>query len=298
MLDIEKMFDDYQVDYTTKGKNTTKNWIEIQCVFCGDPSMHLGINRQSLKYKCWRCGVKGHLQYLIMKFAHCNKQKAIEILDQYNISIIPENLITPPGRELTEMVFPLDTLEYFPEEYTSYLISRGFSRDIIPRYSLRAYKTYGFFAFRIFIPIFLNKKLVNFTTRSIIPNEPRRYINCPNEEAAISLKNLLYNIDRVEDVMVIVEGVTDVWRIGDGAVALFGMEYTHAQISRVIEKNPTHVYVMFDNEHLAQTKAQKFATTLASFIQNVNVIEIEYPDPSEIPQSKIENLRKELGLDV
>jgi hypothetical protein len=43
-------------------------------------------------------------------------------------------------------------------------------------------------------------------------------------------KETLYNLDNAKDgTAIVVEGPIDVWRIGDGAVATFGVIYTQKQ---------------------------------------------------------------------
>ena len=52
------------------------------------------------------------------------------------------------------------------------------------------------------------------------------------EKSVVNYKDILYNMDRVQgEKVVVVEGITDVWRMGDGFVASFGTTLTSAQIN-------------------------------------------------------------------
>ena len=57
MFDVISFLEEYNIDYTTSGKNVTSGWVEINCPFCGDdPSYHMGVNLSSGLYHCWICG--------------------------------------------------------------------------------------------------------------------------------------------------------------------------------------------------------------------------------------------------
>lgn len=90
-------------------------------------------------------------------------------------------------------------------------------------------KTKKFFEDRILIPIVQATRLVSWQARKITPGKDYKYIF----PGGCRKSNCLYNMDRAlftRDV-VLVEGATDVWRIGDRAMALFGKTLSRSQLT-------------------------------------------------------------------
>ena len=88
-------------------------------------------------------------------------------------------------------------------------------------------------------------------------------------ESIIPAKEILYNLDNCnENYIIIVEGVFDVFRIGDNSASTFGMKYSHKQIS-ILAENYETVIIMFDNEKQAQKQARKLGAELSMLGVNV-----------------------------
>jgi len=65
MIDYIKLFDDYNVDYATEGKNVGRDFIGLHCPWCGDSSYHGGVPKNGSEvFRCWRCGGHGLKQSL------------------------------------------------------------------------------------------------------------------------------------------------------------------------------------------------------------------------------------------
>jgi len=54
--------------------------------------------------------------------------------------------------------------------------------------------------------------------------------------------------------VIIVEGITDVWRLGDGAVATFTKNFTREQILLLKKKNIKEAFVFYDSDAVGQSK--------------------------------------------
>jgi hypothetical protein len=102
----------------------------------------------------------------------------------------------------------------------------------------------------------------------------------------------LYNLDSVRKTVVIVEGVTDVWRIGDGAVATFGTQYTKAQLALLI--GIKRAFVMFDAE--AEEEGSRLAYDLSAIVPFVDIINLREGDPASLSEEGVKYLRKDIGL--
>lgn len=302
-FDAESYLQDRGIDFATEGKNVSANWIETQCPFCGDdPSMHMGISPERI-ISCWRCGTKGSILKYIQAIENCTWVKAKKILNTFvdeslqhlKQDIIKQSVYSDKGSILPEGITNL------LERHYSYLENRGFDPvEIEKKYKLKALGKSvrpedRKFEHRIIIPLFLNKKAVNFTARDYTGNRFPKYVNQENENAVYPMKNCLYNLDTVRDIALVVEGVTDVWKMGDGAIATMGIQFTTAQINLLLDYKPKKVFVMFDSEKEAQNQAKKLATTLASFVKT-EILELENGDPGELSEKEVNNILREIGL--
>ena len=284
MLDIKNLLSDHHIPFKTSGRNISHGWIGTSCIFCGDSSNHLGINEDGF-YNCWRCGKKGHISYLLSVLLKKPVYEIERILIDYET-------YTDVLDKKTEIVYrdiePKNLLKEWHIQYYAYLRRRNYDWDTIRNFSLKCFNVYGEWAWRIYIPVFLEGKLVNYLGRTVREGESR-YKNCKNEDAVIPMKNLLYNVDSVRDTVIIVEGVTDVWRIGSGCVATFGVQFTDKQINILYERKVQRAFVMYDNEHDAQKQAEKLANQLSIFCKTE--ILIPDTDPSEMSLSDVRSLR-------
>lgn len=285
MFNIIEYLDDKGVRYWTSGKNVSQGWIGTQCPFCHDRSNHLGINLTSGGFSCFVCGTKGKFPYLVQTLENTSPRKAAEILKPYMKGILTplEETITAEKLELPETIKELQPL------HRSYLHSRNFSEKIYEKYKLRCFGHVGEYNFRFFIPFFYKGHMVTFTTRDVTNKSRIRYLTCPVEKSIIPVKQTLYNIDNAKDVAIVVEGPTDVWRIGDGAVALHGVNYTPAQIKLLAEFRK--VYVLLDAT--AMNEAEKLAMDIAPFT-DVEILELKTGDPADLPESEVKKLRERI----
>lgn len=296
MIDIITLLEDNNVDYSTSGKNTSRGWVELNCPFCGnDPSFHLGINLSSGIYHCWICGAKGPLEKYLQHQLGLSREKVKKLTSEYGINFHEEE---DPKRNAAQIVFPKGLEDHIPSLHKNFLRQRGFSPDeMIKKHQLKAYYHLGKeWAYRIVIPIFINNEMVSFIARDITGKQIPKYKNLSNEQSIINTKNCLYGIDSIKKggKAILVEGVFDQWRVGDGSCALLGTEYTTQQLFLLYEKELKEVYVMLDAD--ATKKAYKLGHVLSTFIPRVEVIEIDEGDPSDMSQQEIEKLRKEIDI--
>jgi 5S rRNA maturation endonuclease (ribonuclease M5) len=185
----------------------------------------------------------------------------------------------------------LHTEKQLLPHHREYLISRNFYPEEIQfKYRIECIGPVGFWKLQIFIPIYMNRRMVSFTTRDITGLADSRYRNCPNEFSEIPTKACLYNIDRVKGGRcIVVEGPTDVWRIGDGAVATLGTKYSVSQMNLLAKMDS--IFILFDNSDEAQTAADRMGQDLSALVNHVEVISIDKEDPAELSEQEILHLR-------
>jgi DNA primase len=303
-FDVISFLEDNDIDYSTS-KNATSGWAEISCPypFCSDPSKHCGVNLTSGMHHCWVCGSKGGAKKLIQLLLDISNHEAGKLLDRYtDYSAAVDN-----GRmqqqanknNKCEIKMPSAFLTELPKPHRDYLIKRQFDpAQIQQQYGILASWLTGAFAYRIIIPIFINKKLVCFTSRDITGRQPDRYKHLSNMQAIIPAKQCLYNLDSADENILLVEGCLDVWRIGAGAVATLGTSVSTEQIALLRSRNFKKVFILFDSaekDSAAPAKADRLAGKLSAFIPVVEVLYLKHGDPADIKNddsNKLKNLLK------
>lgn len=121
----------------------------------------------------------------------------------------------------------------------------------------------GRFAWRLYLPIRIGWETVSFTTRSINPDEKRRYISASAEEESYPHKRLLYGEELANHAVAVCEGPLDAISLGPGGVATFGVVVSSEQLRR-ISRFPVRV-VVADNEPNAVRRAEKLCNDLEVF---------------------------------
>ena len=302
-FDIIKYLESREIEYKTSGKNVTKNWIEINCPFCGnDPSFHCGISLQKL-FNCYICGEKGDVTKLVRQIESCSWHKAKDIVVQFS-----EDLTVDLKKDNIRHIHKIDHLNlpkislFLPcLIHKNYLIKRNFDPDYLTKkYKLRFCYNIGEWKFRIIIPFFLDNKLVTWTARDVSGKAEIKYKHLDNEKSIIPVKKMLYNIDSISegDSIIIVEGITDVWRLGEPAIATMGIQYTQEQVEMILKKNPKKIIVLFDAEQKAITQANKLANQLSLFISDVSIIELDEGDPCDLSIDKIKEIKNMIERNI
>jgi len=309
-IDIKSFLEKEEIPYSSSGENVTQGWINLRCIFCNDHANHLGINLESGVFHCWICGEKGDFNKFVRELLICSWQTAKKTIETYTIDAYIEQknkFLSPVSNNNLKKINFDKFMKNLPDLHKKYLLERNFDPNhICEKYLVRSCYVIGRFPYRLVIPIIMENKIVNLTSRDVTNKQTPKYKNLSNEEAIIPMKECIYNIDSIKDKVVIVEGVTKVWRIGDGAVATMGIEVTQKQIDFLIQKclrqNFKEAYIMFDNdsedgqgECLSQRKAEKLANSISSFISKVEVI-LPKGDPADMTFQEVVDFRKEINL--
>lgn len=301
-IDIVKYLDYAEIEYSTKGENVTRGWANITCPFCGDSLNHCGINLRSNLFHCWICNRKGGADELLCEVTGKTKKELWGELRQFKLGDIglyqseEENPI-PTNRRSPDrdfILYPEGAISTFPEIHLEYLRKRRFNPEyIISKYKLRAVWTAGYYRFRIIAPVFLAGKMVCWLARDVTGNEGViPYLNCKPEDAIIPVNHSLYNVDTTTSKAVLVEGITDVWRMGDGFIASFTKNISPEQVKAIIDRGYDELYVMYDSD--AIDKARKTANNFSGLIKHVEVITLSEGDPCDLTDKEAAELRKEI----
>jgi len=262
IFDVINFLDFYNIDHTSKGKNTRPGWENICCPFCYfDDSYHGGFNLSKGYYNCWKCG--HHSNYDIIKklvpaanpanilkeFSHSDR-----ILSREEKKTYDNKTIKIPGEKLQEI-------------HKRYLRKRNFNpAELEYLFKLKGTNHLDRFnKFRIIAPVYFNGQVVSYQGRDITDKSPMRYKACPEEYEIIQHKHILYNIDNCNlDWVVLSEGITKVWRLKDNCCCTFGIEYTKEQLLLLSEREFKAVFVLFDPDGPGREAAEKICTDIDS----------------------------------
>jgi len=259
--------------------------------------MHLGYNMADDFYVCWRCGWKATHKALAL-LIHVSEKEAKEIARKYGgKSHVKSTVTVRVGQKkfrLPPSTAPMN------DRHKRYLTKRKFDPEVIEKiWDVQGTGPISLmdgisFSHRLVIPIYWENRIVSFQTRDITAKHSLRYITCPEQRERIKHKHIFYQAipTKDSDACICVEGVTDAWRFGYGAIATFGIKYTKYQV-REISKRFKKVFVVFDDDPQAIKQSEKLTAEL--ILRGVDAYSIKIQgDPGDMAQTDADTLKKEL----
>jgi len=134
---------------------------------------------------------------------------------------------------------------------------------------------------------------VAYAGRSISDKTKPKYKLPKDNQILTHPRSLLYGIHKAGgDSVVVVEGPTDVWRMGPGAVALLGVKWTVEQMN-LLRAFPRR-FIMLDPDQAGQRRAEEIAEWLGMFSGETELISDLPSDPGELDQGEANQIMKEL----
>lgn len=297
--DIHKLLKDQHIPQAPDGHpHRTEGWVSIHCPFCiGSKDFHLGISENGRAANCWRCGTHSVAESL-SKTLNIPVGKAIHLLNQYTGASIRRPTLDAP---VSINPFKLPACGPIQQIGKAYLEARGFDPDKIAhewgvKQTGPISRLDGIdYSRRLVIPIHWNDDIVSFQTRDMTDRAERKYLACPKQREKVHHKDILYGRPdkwQKQKALVVVEGVTDVWRLGTAAVATFGIKYKMTQILE-LAKAHSRFFILFDNEPQAQIQARALSVKLKALRCSVQVISLK-DDPGSLKQDEADDLMHEL----
>lgn len=261
------------INPSTKGKNVTRGWINIQCPFpgCDDHSNHLGINPKRTGFNCWKCGEFGHITKLIKQIEGCNWNQANKIASGLSGFEYKEYKPFKPDFKIYDK--PMDI-------HIKYLKRRGYNwRDLQKRYGIKFTRNIGTYRFSIYIPCFDSYIIADCTSRKI------KYQKGPN------CNNFVFNSNRVKtDRVFLVEGFMDLARIDEqDTISCMGTNISDAQ--KLILSKFEKIIFLYDNK--AEETAIKMANQLTGIVDN-EIYVCEFGDPDLFSKQQVRKLKEML----
>ena len=282
-----KFLEDYHIDYELNNRG----YAEIICPFCSSNKRKGGFHPYK-GYNCWKCGFTRTEDVVraLTGIEWHQIEKDYHYEDYY--SYLDKKAPSPTPN--TELSLPYGVGELLMR-HKNYLKSRNYDPDyIISKYHIKATNHLGDYAFRIVIPIYYKHQLVSYTCRDWTGNQDLRYMSCKIEDEVIHHKHILYNMDNCNGSHgVIVEGSTDVWRLGDGSMATLGTGFTQQQIV-LIARTFKRITLIYDAEEEAKIRANKLGNTLAGMGLEVDMLLLKEGDPGNLAQDEANAIMEEI----
>lgn len=289
-VNMKLYLDSKGIEYKTEGvKNVGHGWIGIKCVYCNDPSHHLGIELKTGRCHCFKCQITVSCLKFIANLEHAGFNKAQKLAQRFQktsaeLNSEDEEVVKKSNGKLWfPKTFKELTYGNEPQVVANWFERRNYRRKLIEKYRLHFCRITPY-PLSLIVPVFLDGKMVSWQAMGLIE---KQYLDCPRDKCVVFNKETLYGIDEAKntDQIVLVEGITDKWRVGNSAVAAFTKNITHEQFLLLAKKIPTNktikVFLDKDTEHNRENK--KVAMRLAEIFSDVRLIHLKFKkDPAEL----------------
>lgn len=299
-FNAKSFLSDFNIEWFPPGtKNVGSDFIGIRCPMCSDPSSHGGFNTEKSYYSCHRCG--GHwMPKIVSILTRTNIDEAKKIIKKYSsgqFRDIAGPAIRTEHKFKSKVIYPPGTGQ-LTDKAKQYLISRNFDpQKLVAEWGLLSTGHLTSFKFRILAPIYLKGQLISYQCRDITGKHSLPYMGCPIEESVYFLKYTLYGFDKAvpKKRCVVVEGLTDNWRLGPGAVATFSMNFMPQQVL-MLAKNFDEIFILYDAGDDAQEQADKLYHQLSGYNKQVEILTLSEGDPGDLSDKEAKCIMKEIGL--
>lgn len=311
---IISLLEKYEIEYWEEGPNCTAKAINIKCPFCDDASSHHGIFRDFLNSKCWKCGRKSNLGFILATITGRSQKACWEEIKASGISfdldseqqiknIFEEELVIKPKKlvSLAKLPKPFQPIEEVDSILLdNYLCRRNLTREVLVEHQCGVCLV-GDYMNRLIIPVIFEGKLVGFQAADMTGRSDTSY---KADRKDSEIKNYFYRWDRINqdlDFIVVVEGVVDAWRLRGNTLCSFGTALSENQKRLLIKFGPKKLIFCPDGDAYSDTLIQSEYFT--PFIDEVHVVQLPYrwknfservnEDPDSFGAENVWNLIKE-----
>ncbi len=319
IIDINKLYRDFGIQTAPDDhKHARDNWVQIECPLChsapGHEGYHLGYNISEGYFNCWRCGWHPTIEVLKV-ILNLPVQEIRQLLKSYTVfktglhrqedgsNDKGIHTHTPDNKHVKNRILPAYGRKKLLQVHRDYLIQRNFDPNRIIedwKISTSHFSAPTNWKWRIFIPIEFANRVVSYQARTLNQsNNDDKYRKCSSKHELIPHKQTLYGYDKVKNLqrIVVTEGVMDVWRLGVGAVAIFGTSASIEQ--RLLLAEFDEVYILFDTDkhNAGQIAGEKLCNQLSGYGLKVKQLILnKFCDPGDLTRFEAEKLMSDLGF--
>lgn len=284
----------YNIPHVTEGyKHCRQGWVQVKCPFCiGNPGWHLGFDLKHDWWNCWRCGY--HRTWdVVLSLLDNDQHEARKAILQFKGR--PADRQKFKRAQRSKILELPNNIQSLTSSAKRYLKHRKFDPELLEVFwDLRSTGIIGKLRHRIFIPIYLEGQMVSWQCRDITGKSSLKYLAQDYSKEIISNKDTLYGIDQaLGKACIIVEGVADVWRLGPGAVATFGIKYRPSQVKLLLDYFK-EFHIFFDPDPQAKIQAKKLANDLSVLGGKCKVWTFDDCDPGDLPQKDADALVRQI----
>jgi hypothetical protein len=292
MLDFVRLCQKYHIPYLEGAghHHAHAGWLQLSCPRCSPNSgWHLGFAGGT--FNCWRCG-KLPFRTTLAALLKMPPESIGPIIHEFQTTRPPQ---TPYGASIPRKgpLVPPRGCGAILGQHRRYLAQRGFDPDTLVQEwgILGTNHLAGIWSWRVIIPICnAGDQVVAYQGRAIQEDATPKYRMTDRDDCLEDPDGLLYGLNKVPgESVIIVEGVTGVWRLGPGAVATFGIDWTRerANLLRRFKRR----MILFDPEVLAQKRAVELAEHLSIFPGVTEVISGFPTDPGDLTPRRVARVR-------
>lgn len=297
ILDILAFCTGNHISYVQEGHHHChQGWVQLHCPWCSG-EWTLGFNLEYGNFNCWRCGKKDVWDTIGRLLHTTNRSLVARMVHQFSRGGLPEPLKPKMKRRKRTLAPPLGLGGLGPQ-HRKYLLGRGYNPDTLEKdWELggTAHLSKDW-SWRVIIPIHnANGETIAYQGRAIKEGVRPKYKMTDDEDCLEDPKTILYGIDKaVGEAVLVVEGVTGVWRIGPGTVGTLGIDWKKAQANKL--RGYKRRYILFDPEPKAQQRAEELANWLSYFPGITEIVDGFRTDPGEFSPRLARKVRCSLGL--
>jgi len=305
-FDFQRYCNDHGIPTVTTGKHSRPGWVQIECPFCsGNTGHHLGFKIASSDWLCcWRCGGKSVFQFVEKTGRVASKRDVFTKIEEYTGGVI---IRSKPIKRRAKVIRTPVELPYscgpLKKSHKQYLRSRGLDPAFLAEhYNVMGTGPLGEYKRRIIAPVYHKGRMVSYQGRDVTGKSPLPYKACAQDNERRDHKHCLYGLPHpdYDNQIVIVEGIFDVWKLGFGAMATFGIKFKHAQV-KLISKYE-NAFILYDSgtaskiERQAAEQAERLQISLSLLGCNAEIVELDYGDPGELSSNDAQAVMSDLGF--
>jgi hypothetical protein len=277
---------------------------KLNCPVCGDTRQRLYVSHwafRDLKFKSHQVVTTALMFCQNERCTMIDVRRAIsKELDWSRTSVIPvvkhNKRMSVADMPLPEGSVPINSPEA-PKEAKDYLLGRGFDLDELYTswdvHAVEVLKEQPYHGPKIIYPVTWNSKRVFWQARLCFdPTKDQqrqgitKYYNVPG----ISKSMYIYNRDQAigQKIVVMVEGVTDVHKVGQGAIAFFGKTPSTHQLQVIANVfSPATGVILLDSDADEEVKkfSEKYKTGL--FQGGLYPVYLKEKDPGSYTREQI-----------